>query len=209
MVNPKFLYKRFVFRSRIRKGKKNNKIKFDGNFFNCSLELRGCNNEIIVEKGCHLQNVFFKISGENHTVIIKKGVSMKSGLVSIEGNSNELLIDEDSTFEGVHIGITEVSHKVLIGKDCMLSNGITIRNGDSHPIFDKKTNKRINSAGNVIIKNHVWIGANVTILKDVTINHDSIIGSNSLVTKSVEESAVFAGIPAKKIRENVLWKRSF
>ena len=51
------------------------------------------------------------------------------------------------------------------------------------------------------IGNDVWIGANVSICQGVTIGDGAVIGACSLVNKDVEPYAVYAGIPAKKIKQ--------
>ena len=52
----------------------------------------------------------------------------------------------------------------------------------------------------VIIEEDVWCGANVVILKGVTIGRSSIIAAGSVVTKSVPPYSIVAGVPAKVIR---------
>lgn len=51
------------------------------------------------------------------------------------------------------------------------------------------------------IEDEVWIGANVTILPGVTIGRCSVIGAGSVVSKDVEPYSIYAGIPARKIRD--------
>jgi len=89
----------------------------------------------------------------------------------------------------------------------MLAYDIEIRTGDSHSIIDLNTHNRINYAQNVKIGNHVWLCADVKILKGVTIGKNSIIGTGSIVTKSIPDNCIAAGIPAKVIHNNVTWKR--
>ena len=50
------------------------------------------------------------------------------------------------------------------------------------------------------IENDVWIGYGTTIMGGVRIGEGSIIGACSLVTKDVEPYSIYAGIPAKKVR---------
>jgi acetyltransferase-like isoleucine patch superfamily enzyme len=50
------------------------------------------------------------------------------------------------------------------------------------------------------IGDRVWIGANVTILKGVTIGNDAVVGAGSVVTKDVPERAIAVGNPAKVIK---------
>lgn len=52
-------------------------------------------------------------------------------------------------------------------------------------------------AGSIIIEDDVWIGANATILKGVTIGHGAVIGAASVVTSDIPEYAVAVGNPAK------------
>lgn len=51
-----------------------------------------------------------------------------------------------------------------------------------------------------VIGNDVWIGANVIILKGVTIGDGAVVGAGSVVTKDVEPYSIYAGIPAKFIK---------
>lgn len=50
------------------------------------------------------------------------------------------------------------------------------------------------------IKDDVWIGYNTTILSGVTINEGSIIAAGSVVTKDVDAYSIYAGVPAKKVK---------
>lgn len=66
-----------------------------------------------------------------------------------------------------------------------------------HPENDKKNTVR----KKVTIKDNVFIGAHSTILKGVTIGENSIIGACSVITKDVPPNQIWAGNPAKFIRE--------
>lgn len=52
-----------------------------------------------------------------------------------------------------------------------------------------------------IIENDVWVGYGSTILSGVTIKEGSIIAAGSLVTKDVDPYSIYAGVPAKKVRD--------
>jgi acetyltransferase-like isoleucine patch superfamily enzyme len=53
--------------------------------------------------------------------------------------------------------------------------------------------------GMVIIKDDVWIGCNVTILKQVTIGQGAVIGAGSVIRENVPDYAIVAGNPQKVV----------
>lgn len=53
--------------------------------------------------------------------------------------------------------------------------------------------------GNVIIGRHCYIGANSTILPGIVIGDDIVVGAGSVVTRNLNDSGKYAGVPAKKI----------
>lgn len=61
---------------------------------------------------------------------------------------------------------------------------------NSQPMYSEK----------VTIGDDVWIGAHVTILKNVHIANGCVIGACSCVTKSFAENSIICGVPAKKIK---------
>jgi acetyltransferase-like isoleucine patch superfamily enzyme len=55
--------------------------------------------------------------------------------------------------------------------------------------------------GRVYIKKYVQIGAGSIILPDITINDGCAVGALSLINKSLNEWGIYAGIPARYIKE--------
>ncbi len=54
-------------------------------------------------------------------------------------------------------------------------------------------------AGRIVVKEDVWIGANVSIIGSVTIGKGAIIGAESVVTKEIDDFAIVACVPVKQI----------
>ena len=50
-----------------------------------------------------------------------------------------------------------------------------------------------------MIGDFVCIAQNVVVLKGVTIGKNAVVGANAVVTRSVEEGAIVAGVPARQI----------
>ena len=55
--------------------------------------------------------------------------------------------------------------------------------------------------GHTMIHHDVWIGAGATILPNVTVGDNSVVGAGAVVTKDVPPYSVVAGVPAKVIRQ--------
>jgi maltose O-acetyltransferase len=55
----------------------------------------------------------------------------------------------------------------------------------------------------VKIEDEVWIGANATILGDVTIGKGAVVGAGAVVVKDVPENSIVGGVPAKEIGKRI------
>jgi acetyltransferase-like isoleucine patch superfamily enzyme len=121
---------------------------------------------------------------------------------------NILKIGKNSTMNGVSILLVDDS-ECYIGNDCMFSSGIQILTSDTHVIFDKDTREVISRQKYpLVIGNHCWIGMNVTILKNVGLADNSVVGAGATLTKKfTEENIIVAGNPAKIIKNNINWDR--
>lgn len=56
-------------------------------------------------------------------------------------------------------------------------------------------------SGDVVVEDGCWLGGNVTVLPGVTIKKGCIVGAGAVVTKDTEPDGLYAGIPAKRIKE--------
>lgn len=52
----------------------------------------------------------------------------------------------------------------------------------------------------VVIEDNVWLGEFVSVLPGVTIGKGTIVGANSVVSKSLPPNVIAVGIPAKPIK---------
>lgn len=86
---------------------------------------------------------------------------------------------------------------VDIGEDCFIGHGVMFINDlfkEGKPAGDTKGWKETK------IGNRVSIGSNATILP-VEICDDVVIGAGSVVTKNINQKGIYAGNPARFIRE--------
>jgi len=86
-----------------------------------------------------------------------------------------------------------VGSRMICGTDQFLGEGF------SFPVLPEKYRDTV-IISPIHIQNFAGIGANVTIMPGVTIAEGSVIGANSLVTKSTEPWTIYYGSPAKPIK---------
>jgi acetyltransferase-like isoleucine patch superfamily enzyme len=116
----------------------------------------------------------------------------------------KIIIGTNVTFNtDIHIGC--INH-IEIGDNCLFASRIYItdhQHGDTSDgmIEISPLKRQLISKGAVIIEKNVWIGEGVVIMPGITIGESSIIGANSVVTKNVPKNSVFAGVPAKLIKQ--------
>lgn len=167
----------------------------------------GADNSITIGKGSLIHKMELYVRGCDNSVEIGKSCIIGHNCsIRIEGNECKVTIGDGTTMtRDIHICVQEDGMSITIGKDCMFSNNIIVRTSDSHPIY--KDGQRINPAAPIVIGNHVWIAPETTILKGVTIGDNCILASKSLLTKSVAESCLVAGLPAKVVKTGVNWTR--
>lgn len=91
--------------------------------------------------------------------------------------------------------------RISIGDGCAIAWGIELLDDDRHVLTDSPKTAPIR------IENDVWIGHDVSIGKGVKIGEGAVIASNSVVRSDVPARSLFAGCPAKQIRQEVEWKQ--
>jgi len=117
---------------------------------------------------------------------------------------------------GDNVGISSsclwVKEKVSIGNNVFIGADCIIMDTDAHNLdYEIRRNRDINKKGftkdvltaksiPISIGSDVLIGTRCIILKGVTIGDRSIIGSGSVVTKSIPNDCIAAGNPCKVIK---------
>ncbi|WP_348799480.1 acyltransferase [Flavobacterium adhaerens] len=99
-----------------------------------------------------------------------------------------------------------VSHeKIEFGSNCLLSWDILLMDTDFHIIRDSD-DRQVNVSREIIVGDNVWIGCRSTILKGSRIPNHCVIGANSVLNSNFKiEKAIYAGIPAHLVRDNIRW----
>lgn len=94
--------------------------------------------------------------------------------------------------------------EIIFGNNTLIGWNVTILDGDGHKIL--QNGQKINHAKSIIIENHCWLAANVTILKGAHLSSDSIVPMGSIVTKSCSSPNCIFGATNKILKQNINWE---
>lgn len=84
-----------------------------------------------------------------------------------------------------------ILEKLEIGENCILGEGLKIfDHNHKHTSDPFSVSKTEFNTGGITIGNNVWTGANVTILKNVKIGNNCIIGTGVLLYQDVPDNSV-------------------
>ena len=117
----------------------------------------------------------------------------------IKGNHALIEIGDNSGISNV---ILAARTRITIGKDVNLGGGVKIFDTDFHSIDLQERIDDVNIPTKpVVIEDGCFIGADVIILKGVTIGKESVVGAGSVVAKSIPAGEIWGGNPAKFIKK--------
>ena len=130
----------------------------------------------------------------------------------IETFNNGLNHKKDIISIGQNVQINDMVHisgikSINIGNNTLIASRVYISDHD-HGSYEGSDQsdpeiipiKRELFAEPIVIKDNVWIGENVSILKGVCIGLSSIIGANSVVTKDIPDYCIAVGSPARVVK---------
>lgn len=116
----------------------------------------------------------------------------------------------------VHISAMK---EVIIGDNVLIASKVFISDlnhgsygaNDIHDSPNIPPNDRKLYAASIVIEENVWLGETVCVLGGVTIGKGTIVGANSVVSKSLPPYVIAVGAPAKPVKkynfENGKWER--
>jgi acetyltransferase-like isoleucine patch superfamily enzyme len=121
----------------------------------------------------------------------------------------------DGTKIRCHEGEVIVGDKTVLGQECTISAYKRVRIGEQCVVADRamfidfdhgvvEVERPIRLQGiykrPVEVGSNVWVGYGACVLRGVSVGDNSILGTNSVVTKDVPQNGVAGGVPAKLLR---------
>lgn len=183
-----------------------NRVGFCHTTDKSSVVIKGDKNSIVCDAGVVLGAINIRIIGNRSVVKFGFRSRIDSLSLFIEGDNCLLEIGDMTFISEATMIIDEDGTEIRVGEGCMFANGIEIRTGDCHGIFDSVTRERLNPGASVLFGNRVWLGSGVKVLKGSTVADGCIVGTGSIVTKPLGPcSSLFVGSPARFVRGGVTW----
>ena len=133
---------------------------------NSRITFRGKGNVLYVENGVRLLNTHIAFNGDNSLIYLSKNpnpyclrVSMHSDTTLFMGSNNHF--QESSP---VVMSVAE-AQSVIIGNNCSFGTGIWFRTSDQHPIYARKTGKRLNPPKSILVGDKVALSNGSLVFK--------------------------------------------
>jgi len=172
------------------------------------LDIAGRDSTVWIAAGTVLNHCNITEHGRNNFVYIGRDCRLKQLTVQIKGSGNIVAIGAGVTVEHAVLLCGPEQRAILMGDDCMVSSNVTMRTNDGHGIFDARSGELLNAPADVAVHFHVWIGNGARLNKGCVMGAGSVLGQLSVASGVLEAGCVYAGIPARKIREGIAWSRT-
>ncbi len=157
------------------------------------LKRKGC----IVGSNLHI--------GKNVKFNIRKGSEVRIGRNVVFGDNTYIKVRESAKLiigNDVHINVgTRISsfELISIGDSSLIASFCNILDHNHTYDLSSPASTSDYEISPIKIGKGVWLGTKVQINKGVQIGDYTVIGANAVVTKDLEPSSVYVGIPARKI----------
>jgi acetyltransferase-like isoleucine patch superfamily enzyme len=145
-------------------------------------------SQIRIATGCRFRSApWANVVGLNHGCII----------CTLE-NRARIEIGVGCGFSGVVITAVD---SIVLGNRVLCGANVTIMDTDWHPVDPiARAQSLPPGTAPVLIEDDVWLGLNVTVLKGCHIGPGTVVAAGSVVTRSLPEHVLAAGVPAQVIR---------
>ncbi|MDD5433089.1 MAG: acyltransferase [Candidatus Pacebacteria bacterium] len=178
----------------------NRKIKIGKNIYiGPRVKLKAIDGgSIIIGDNCEI-NECTKIFSGGGKIIIEENC-MINDYVQIGAMEADITIHSNSSINSFCFissrGSLTIGSNVAIGPQVVI---IT----DNHKFSDKNIpiKHQGDIKGKIIIGDDVWVGAGCKILSGVKIGNGVVVGAGAVVTKNLEPFKVYAGVPAKFLKD--------
>ena len=106
-----------------------------------------------------------------------------------------------SSFMNVNTRFGCPNSKITIGDKVAIGPNVSFE-GTSHGLIYEEEKGRGSIYGDIKVEDKAWIGANCTVLLNVTIGEGAVVASGAVVNRDVPPYTIYGGVPAKFIKNS-------
>ena len=158
-------------------------------------------------------NLLFRVLPSRYIVLILsyfganigKGIRIQTPFTIHNADQKSPIFSNLSIGDDCYVGrdcIFDLMGKITIGKKVTISHRAVLNTHTNAGNSPNTSGPLIISSGDIEINDGAYLGSNTTILENVKIGQDAIIGSKSLVNKNIPERVTAFGIPCKVNKQN-------
>jgi len=130
----------------------------------------------------------------------KLGGHFYCGFVEIQVRyNNSRIVIGNNVLTNNNLFFCAANH-IEIGDNTLIGEGVMITDHEAHGMApDKRSN--LGEIGKVVIGRNVWLGNDVSILKNSEIGENTIVAAGAVVSGKFPANVIIGGVPAKIISE--------
>jgi len=161
------------------------------------LDLRG---KASLPKTTHIEAGVVIQIGEKAELVVGERVTIYPGVI-IRAEAGKIVLGDNVSL-GPGVRIYEPRGGVYIGNNSLIAGGVSMC-GVSHGFkdIDRPIREQPHKSERIDIGEDTWIGMNAVINPGVQIGGHSIIGSGSVVTRSIEAWGIAYGVPCRRVND--------
>jgi acetyltransferase-like isoleucine patch superfamily enzyme len=173
-----------------------------------TISIRGKRNVLIISDAARIADASITVRSNGNVIILGDRILLRKVILKATGGNSAVIIGSGATWVGGSALNESRDCHIVIGNDCMFARDVVLRTDDGHGIFSRETQEQINIPSSVSVHEHVWLGSSARVNKGSVVHRGSVIGAGSVVSGAVEAHCVYAGVPARKIRDGIVWSRT-
>lgn len=137
--------------------------------------------------------------GDNCSFGYKMGGFHRGGCIELQARYRNSKIKIGNNIATNNNIMLCAANYIEIGDNTLIGQYVTIMDHEAHGIAPDKR-RQLGEIGKVIIGRNVWLGNNVTILKNSVIGDNTIVAVGAVVSGKFPANVIIGGVPAKIIK---------
>lgn len=136
---------------------------------------------------------------QNSQLKIGRQCQIDRGVRILSTNSSRIKIG-DRTKVGLYTVING-GDSVSVGSNCLISGFVYLQTSMHRHEREKFIQNQGYDHASIFLGEDVWIGTHAVIMPGTTLNDGVVVGSNAVVTKSVQAGEIVGGVPARVLKK--------